>query len=623
MFGSFKRKRSGYRLQVFLLVIFCSILNADGFVRWIRERPQLLPLLPVQPINTRRNSPQDVDNPILLSATSKNSDNPSYKNENKRISQKGKRKGKQGPRTLSRPRSKQLDPSTRLHRSETRPILCDYEFSRSNQVWEDRRIASIACEHFGQCSGCVKDDQVAETEIIQSAKLYFSSTAVRAARHDVISQGKERSVEDKDDGFYKVVIPSEVKGWRTQAKLAVAPKSSSWLRDGCEFGLYQRGSHTVLPISNCQVHHPAINKALESLRKATSKAGIAAFSRENREGGLRYVQLQVERTTGKVCLTLIWNAATLKETQPQLSRLTKELTKIEPNLWHSMWCHCNDSLGNAIFNRNPKRWHRLSGQEFMREPLAVGDQGWLYFSPFAFRQGNLDGFDVLTNDVARLVPEGSKVCELYAGVGVLGLTALAYHYNLGSPLQWLRCSDENPANPRCFQRAVESLPLDMTGLSRGRRKRNDDGLTLEEIARRIDEEGYIPAEDEDQEKTSYMVGTAVDALYKGQALGANVLIVDPPRKGLEDGVLQELCKPYNPDQAYVESINLLPMPDHLVSWTNDVQTLIYVSCGFDALARDCERILSSPAGWQLMSATGYVLFPGSDHVETVCLFQRQ
>ena len=123
-------------------------------------------------------------------------------------------------------------------------------------------------------------------------------------------------------------------------------------------------------------------------------------------------------------------------------------------------------------------------------------------------------------------------------------------------------------------------------------------------------------------KASYLVASATDALLAGQALGAQVLIVDPPRKGLEEEVLTELCKPFDVNQPYVETSTMLTIPDEKVNWTNDVETLIYVSCGFDALARDCERLLSSRAGWMLESATGYVLFPGSDHVETICIFRR-
>lgn len=124
-------------------------------------------------------------------------------------------------------------------------------------------------------------------------------------------------------------------------------------------------------------------------------------------------------------------------------------------------------------------------------------------------------------------------------------------------------------------------------------------------------------------KATYMVASAAQALTSGQALGADILIVDPPRKGLEDEVLDELCKPFNPNQPCVESPVMLHLPHYSVNWTNDVQTLIYVSCGFDALARDCEKLISSGGGWKLESATGYILFPGSNHVETLCIFRRR
>jgi 23S rRNA (uracil1939-C5)-methyltransferase len=124
-------------------------------------------------------------------------------------------------------------------------------------------------------------------------------------------------------------------------------------------------------------------------------------------------------------------------------------------------------------------------------------------------------------------------------------------------------------------------------------------------------------------KVSYSVASAASALRQGQALGANVLIVDPPRKGLEEDVLTQLCKPHNPKQAYTEDPMFLEGPKYSTNWVNDVHTLIYVSCGFDALARDCDRLLKGNAGWRLESATGYVLFPGTNHIETVAVFQRK
>lgn len=503
-----------------------------------------------------------------------------------------------------------------------RPVLTIYEENRNDYVNQQRLESSIGCEHFGSCPGCVVEENVGDVEIVESAKRYFSSTAVRRKRIDVIESGEDWVVEDTDDGFYKVVVPSDIIQWRTQAKLVVAPKSSSWAKDGCRFGLYQRRSHDVLDIPNCSVHHPSINQAVEVLEKATDRVGTAAYTEDSREGGLRYVQLTVERTTGKVCLTLVWAASDIKYAQPALSRLTKELTRLNPDLWHSMWLHCNDGAGNNIFTRNPKNWHRISGNEFLREPMAVGDQGYLFFSPLAFRQGNLDGFDVLANDVARAIPSGSRVCELYAGVGLLGITALTYHAKYGTqPLTWVRCSDENPANPRCFYRSVNTLPASITQYQSDKNGGKQD-MTLGELMKMMESGNEVGNEDRSGARITYTVSDATAALRAGQALGASVLVVDPPRKGLEDEVLKELCKPFNPNQPFVESPTLLAFSDEAMNWTNDVQTLVYVSCGFDALARDSDRLLSSGGGWTLESATGYILFPGSNHVETLCIFQR-
>lgn len=535
-------------------------------------------------------------------------------------------------RTRSKPNSRKLSNNT-VRNSNTgpavadrRPVLTEYEMNHNSNIIKQRLTEKIGCDHFGLCSGCVVSQNVANIDVIQSARLYFSSTSVRRKRIDVIRNGKDWATEDHDDGFYQVVVPSAVRGWRTQAKLVASPKSSSWAKDGCQFGLYERGTHKVLGIPNCAVHHPSINRAIQLLTTATAKVGTAAFNEQSREGGLRFVQCQVERTTGKVALTLIWNAETLKEAQPSLSYLVKELNRLDSNLWHSIWCHCNNGPGNNIFSRNANRWHRINGPEYIKEPLPVGEFGWLYFSPLTFRQGNLDGFDIIANDVARAIPGGSKVCELYAGVGLLGLTALAYHSeeNDGDPLEWIRCSDENPSNLHSFRLAVRSLPPSINGANLKRyRTEGDVSVTLAELATMV-ASGEAPPQPKKQfEKAKYFVSSAGNALKSGQALGANLLIVDPPRKGLEEDVLIELCKPFKPNQPYVETATLLTIPDEQVNWTNDVKLLIYVSCGFDALARDCERLLSSQAGWFLVEAVGYVLFPGTDHVETLAIFQRE
>jgi len=528
--------------------------------------------------------------------------------------------------------------------------LSSTSISIPSSLTKKRSQTQLDCPHFNSCPGCIVKQSYDDVPVIQSAKLYFKKYNNREHTHN--------EYDNNDDEFYQVVIPSNIQSYRTQAKLVVRSKSR-WGNDGCLFGLYERKSHDVVEIPNCRIHHPAINQAVDVLYKATQEVRTHAYNEENHNGGgLRYVQLQVERNTNKVCMTLIWNGESLKECQPDLSRLTKACKRIDPKLFHSIWCHTNASIGNSIFLRNEKCWHPMDGPDFVREVLPGSSEddiknrksGLLHFTPMAFRQGNLDGFDAIALHVAKEVPPGSKVCELYAGVGILGLTALSYHaknnsneYSVdenGGELGWLRCSDENPANPRCFQKNVNSMPSEITGRipiskrksysNKSSRKKKKSEKTLEDVMQEMMLEegnsGRAASEssiDPRKGKVSYKVASAAKALYEGQALGADVLIVDPPRKGLEEDVLVQLCKPHNPNQDYTEDPVLLQGPRYKSNFVNDAHTLIYVSCGFDAFARDCDRLLKGNAGWRLQSATGYVLFPGSNHVETIAIFKRR
>ena len=78
---------------------------------------------------------------------------------------------------------------------------------------------------------------------------------------------------------------------------------------------------------------------------------------------------------------------------------------------------------------------------------------------------------------------------------------------------------------------------------------------------------------------------------------ADVIIVDPPRKGLDGEV--------------VNALNAHGTTSHKV--------LVYVSCGFDAFQRDYKALVGS-GRWNLEIAEGHVLFPGSDAIETLAIF---
>ena len=96
----------------------------------------------------------------------------------------------------------------------------------------------------------------------------------------------------------------------------------------------------------------------------------------------------------------------------------------------------------------------------------------------------------------------------------------------------------------------------------------------------------------------FFVGKAEEVLpekYEKEGVSADVIVVDPPRKGCEESLLDTIVK-------------MAP------------ERVVYVSCDSATLARDlkylCER------GYELVKGQGVDQFPMSVHVETVTLLQR-
>ena len=157
------------------------------------------------------------------------------------------------------------------------------------------------------------------------------------------------------------------------------------------------------------------------------------------------------------------------------------------------------------------------------------------------------------------MPEGARVVEWYAGVGVLGLS-LAPH------AAWVRCSDVNPPH-EAFEASRDLLPAHV------------------------------------QPRVSYAVGSAAERV--SDARGADAAVVDPPRKGLDPPLLAALCAAPAAGGACAA-----------------LRTLVYVSCGFPALTRDADALLAAGWRVRGGAATAHVLFLGANHIETVVCFER-
>eukprot|EP00639_Heterosigma_akashiwo_P015852 CAMPEP_0206392796 /NCGR_PEP_ID=MMETSP0294-20121207/20222_1 /ASSEMBLY_ACC=CAM_ASM_000327 /TAXON_ID=39354 /ORGANISM="Heterosigma akashiwo, Strain CCMP2393" /LENGTH=511 /DNA_ID=CAMNT_0053846043 /DNA_START=208 /DNA_END=1744 /DNA_ORIENTATION=- len=388
---------------------------------------------------------------------------------------------------------------------------------------------SIECPHFKTCSGCQYDSNLHAVPIALDAKGFCDM------------------YKTPDAEPFKVHVGAAT-GWRTQAKLA-AGAVGRW--GGCSLGLYEARSHNVVPIPDCAVHHPAINAAAAQAAGLQQLDGRGSSSLRTAGRGARHRQGAADAGVehgGLQGLRAVPATAGEGPEEAGAGAVALHLGQLPhgPGKYH---------IQQRSTEMAPLPWTSALGE-------TVGPQNIRFFlSPQSFRQGNLDAFSKLVERIDPWVPEGARICELYSGVGIIGL-------NMAHKAEWVRCSDISPSIPRSFEKTVAAL--------------GDPAL-----ARRV----------------SYLDLSAEDALAFGEAEDATVLVVDPPRKGLGEGVLRRLADPEDPD-------------------TGDLERLIYVSCGFDAFKGDALALVDG-GGWELVHAEGHILFPGSDHIETLAIFDRQ
>lgn len=382
-----------------------------------------------------------------------------------------------------------------------------------------KNYSSSICSHFSICSGCQVDLKNPVPLIWDEALRFFEEIGVNKP---LLHQGSST-------------------GWRCRAKLAVRGKIGHPL-----IGLFKEGSHETIEIPFCQVHHPHLNRAVEFIRKWMITHQLEPYQEESGKGDLRYLQLVLERQTGKVQASFVLNLPACSDQHvSHWLELLKDLGRQHNEFWHSLWINFNDQKTNTIFSQN---WHLIWGEEWLWECFG---KTWICYQPANFAQANLDLFEQMLEHLKTFIPPQSNVTELYAGVGVIGLFLIDH-------CAWVRCAELNPHAEKCFEKSRARLPAHLAS------------------------------------RASFHTGSAQQLMQIIE--GANSVIVDPPRKGLDKAVVQK------------------------IQTTSSIDQLIYVSCGWQAFKKDAQKLLEK--GWQLSQVDGYLFFPGTNQIEILANFKR-
>lgn len=298
-------------------------------------------------------------------------------------------------------------------------------------------------------------------------------------------------------------------------------------------GSYRPGTHEVTDMSGCLVHHPLAEALAEALR-----AELAAIAAPE----LRYALLRVAVDAGALMVVLV--VRSLAAPGP---RLLAERLAGRPEVARIV-LHQNDAPGDALLGPGPEEV--LFDRGLMAERLGGVAQN---LEAGAFAQVNPGAAARLYAEAARAAaPAGATILELYAGSGGLTLTLLA----------------RGAARVMAVE-AVEAAAW----AARASIERAGFGDRAEVRAARVE-----------------------DALGELRGAAFDVLVVNPPRKGISEAARTHLAA---------------------IAW----RRLVYVSCNPDTLARDLTW-LGQALPLEITGVVPVDLFPQTRHIETVLAARR-
>ena len=340
----------------------------------------------------------------------------------------------------------------------------------------------------------------------------------------------------RDHGLPEVpTIFGSTAGFRLRARLAIRGRLNS-----PKVGLFEADSHRVVHNPNCSVQHPLINRVASSVRRALADTGVTCYSDGTHLGLARYLQVVIERSSQTAQVVLVANSPT---PEPLVASLDLIRERLGSEL-HSLWFNGNTDHGNTILGSD---FHHWCGPESVVERFG---RAAVHYPPGAFGQSNLEIAERIVEQVRDEIPVGAVVAEFYAGVGAIGLSVL-------DRAAELRMNEVSP-------HSLQGLELGLAHLEPANRK-----------------------------KITVISGPARTALQA--AAGAQVIIADPPRKGLDRELTQHLS-----EQA--------------------PERFLYVSCSLVSLIKDCAQ-LTSRGKLRLTGLTAFNLMPFAEHVETLARFE--
>ncbi|MGG2993341.1 23S rRNA (uracil(1939)-C(5))-methyltransferase RlmD [Paenibacillus macerans] len=307
-------------------------------------------------------------------------------------------------------------------------------------------------------------------------------------------------------------------------------------------GFYARGSHRIIDMETCLIQHEHNDDVVSRVKAIGRQLGVTAYNEETGRGLLRHVVVKKAFRTGEMMLVLVTNGRDIPHADTWIGLIREQIPQVV-----SICQNVNTKQTNVIFGDETRvLWGRDVIYDYIGEVQFA-------ISARSFYQVNPVQTEVLYNKTVEYAGLTGKetVIDAYCGIGTISLF-LAQH------------ADQ-----------VYGVEIVKEAIEDARSNALLNGMT----------------------NVKFEVGASEDVIprWKEQGIEADVIVVDPPRKGCDPRLLETI-------------LEMKP------------ERVVYVSCNPSTLARDL-RVLED-GGYRTMEVQPVDMFPHTVHVECVIGMQR-
>jgi 23S rRNA (uracil1939-C5)-methyltransferase len=400
------------------------------------------------------------------------------------------------------------------------------------------RIAA-PCPIYDQCGGCQLQHMSYEGQLAWKRQ-HVVDVLERIGKLEVAGSSGAAGEPGSDAGVVVHPTLGMSDPWRYRNKAQVPIGTAE---GGLIGGFYARGSHRIIDMEACLIQDERNDQVVARVKEIGSQLGISAYNEETGRGILRHVVVKTAFRTGELMLVLVTNGRDIPHRDAWIGSIREQIPAVA-----SIVQNINTKKTNVIFGDETRV---LWGRDVIYD--YIGNVQFA-ISARSFYQVNPEQTEVLYGKTVEYAGLTGKetVIDAYCGIGTISLF-LAQHA---------------------------------------------DQVYGVEIVKEAIDDARSNAELNGMRNVQFKVGASEDVIprWKEQGIEADVIVVDPPRKGCDPRLLDTI-------------LEMKP------------ERVVYVSCNPSTLARDL-RVLED-GGYKMVEVQPVDMFPHTVHVESVALLLQE